>query len=184
MFPVKCPRCTLVWYSNEEEGGGVRLCSDCSDALKRNRRWDPVRIDAFLIATGIFVLVDLVFIPLAALLPGTFGTPLLVYGAVLSVGAFLVFSGFQGSLYGVPLVEKADWSLMRWPVMIGLVGFACVLAYFSLGIPAWKEKQGRVQEGTGVPRGIGRLHTPTSPPVPTVRAGLVHLAPPPHHFRT
>jgi hypothetical protein len=63
MIRVTCPRCTLVWYSNEKKGGRMQLCSDCADALKRNRRWEPVRIDAFLIAAGIFALVDLVFIP-------------------------------------------------------------------------------------------------------------------------
>jgi len=143
MIPVKCPRCTLEWYSNEEDAGRVQLCSDCVDALKRNRPWGPVQIDAFLIATAAFVLVDLVFIPLAALLPGTFGGALLAYGLVLSIGALIVFSAFT-KLFGVG--DKADWSLLRWPVMIGLVGLACVLAYYSLGIPAWKEQHSQKKE--------------------------------------
>jgi hypothetical protein len=167
MIPVKCPRCTLVWYSNEKDGGRVRLCSDCTDALKRNRRWEPVRIDAFVIAAGVFVLVDLLFIPLAALMPGTFGEPLRVYGLVLSISALSVFSVIlRISWWGVRWGSEADtlWPLMRWPVMIGPAGLACVMAYYSLGIPAWQEKQA-LARAAALPPGVDRLH-----PEPTFRA--------------
>src|SRR5438105_3630628 len=87
MFAVKCPRCTKEWYSNEKAGGRVRLCSDCSDVLKRNRR-DPLQIDAFIITTAVLVLVDLAFIGLSSLWPGTVGRVMWYYGALLGLGGF------------------------------------------------------------------------------------------------
>jgi hypothetical protein len=40
---VKCPRCTLVWYSEEDEGS-QRLCPTCIDHLRKERerkkQWD------------------------------------------------------------------------------------------------------------------------------------------------
>jgi hypothetical protein len=161
MIPVKCPRCTMVWYSNEEDAGRVRLCDRCTDFLRRNRRGGPVKLDAFLIATAGFVLVDIVFIPLAALLPGTVGPALFVYGLVLSIGALIVSQALAVAFGGVralwwiflPTIwEQIDWNLMRWPVMIGPAGLACILAYFSLGIPAWQEHAREQEAERFVPR--------------------------------
>jgi hypothetical protein len=46
---------------------------------------------------------------------------------------------------------------MRWPVMIGPAGLACVMAYHSLGIPGWKERQAQAR-AAALPPGVDRLH--------------------------
>src|SRR5262249_7574121 len=133
MIEAKCPRCEQVWYTEKTRGCRVRLCSDCADELRRHGR-NPFRIDAFLIATACFLFVDLFFILLAGLRPEIFGKALLVYGRVLLVPGCVVFvlvtyATSQGRLredYG-----DIDWNLARWPLMIALVGLACVLAYYS-----------------------------------------------------
>src|SRR5207248_5717557 len=38
MIEIKCPRCEQYWYSDDEEGGRVRLCDRCAGDLRRGRR--------------------------------------------------------------------------------------------------------------------------------------------------
>lgn len=130
MFPVKCPRCELVWYSNEEDAGRVRTCSSCIDELQRQRPFNPVRVDAFLIATVVFLAIDILLISLTGLWPDTVSMVLLVYGAVIGVVGLV---GLRRTL-GFGHAGDVDWSLARWPLMLALMGLACVLAYFTFVI--------------------------------------------------
>jgi hypothetical protein len=132
MIAVDCPRCGRTWYSEEDHAGRVRLCSDCADELRHNRRRYRLHWDAFTFtALGLFVL-DVQLIVLGAVLPDLFGMVLLVYGLVLLVpaGLFLAVS-LQAYWY----MTDADWDLLRWPVLVAAMGLACVAAYFALVLP-------------------------------------------------
>ena len=128
MIPVKCPRCLQEWYSDEEDAGRVRLCSACADDLRRNRRGSPVRLDAFMVAAAFSLAATVALILLGRLWPETFGMVLLVVGLLLFVGGL---SGFR-LVAGRQHIGDVDWVVARWPMMVALMGLACVLAYFPL----------------------------------------------------
>ena len=129
MIEIKCPRCQLYWYSDNEDEGSVRLCSACAEELRRHRG-QPIHIDVpFLIAVALFLLVDAILIVLTALWPGTFGMLVLVYGLALFVVGLRVFRRTSPGHIG-----DTNWTVARWPGMIALNGLACVLAAFSFAI--------------------------------------------------
>ncbi len=127
MVPVKCPRCTQVWYSDEAVAGRARLCTACADELQRRRRPSPLRLDAFLVTVAALLAADVALIVLARLWPQTFGRVLLVYGCLLLLPGL---AGFRlVARWGH--VADIDWSIARWPAAIALLGLASVLAYGS-----------------------------------------------------
>ena len=126
MIEIKCPRCEVYWYSDDAEGGAVRLCTKCAEQL-RGKRWTPPHFDApFFIAAGLFLLVDAVLILPTALWPTVFGIPVLIYGLVL----FVV--GLRIMRYLMPgHARDADWTEVRWPALAVLAGLACIMAAVS-----------------------------------------------------
>ncbi|HVS34524.1 MAG TPA: hypothetical protein VMS17_03015 [Gemmataceae bacterium] len=55
---------------------------------------------------------------------------MLIYGCLLAVPCGLWFSAvLRMGRWGD---GAFDWTIQRWPALIGLMGLACVLAYFSL----------------------------------------------------
>ena len=132
MISVECPRCGKVWYSDDREGGKVRLCSDCVDRLRNKRRGSPFRLDTFAIVALVLVLLDVLLIALTHLFPDTFGTFDLVFGSVL---CFLGLTGLRGCVRGRWYLTDVDWAIARWPLLLALIGLSCVLTYASLVLP-------------------------------------------------
>jgi hypothetical protein len=132
MISVDCPRCGKVWYSEEEEGGTVRLCADCSERLRGKRRSSPFRLDAFAVVALVLTVVDVFLIALAHVFPDTLGGFLAAYGAVLLLFGML---GLRSTMLGHWYLTDVDWSLGRWPLLMALLGLACVLAFASLVLP-------------------------------------------------
>jgi len=132
MISVDCPRCGKVWYSDDRHGGKVRLCSDCADKLRQKRHGSPFRLDAFAIVALILFAVDGLFILLAHLFPDVLAIPLVVYGGAL---LFVGLAGLRSCSRYHWYLADVDWDLARWPLLLALVGLACVLAYASLVLP-------------------------------------------------
>jgi hypothetical protein len=129
MIEIQCPRCEVYWYSDDTDGGTVRLCSKCADQLK-SKRGAPVSFDApFFIGAALFVLVDVVLIVFTAVWPHIFGYPVLIYGLLLCVVGLRVFR-----LFAPGHVGDVDWTGARWPALATLAGLACVLGALSFAI--------------------------------------------------
>jgi hypothetical protein len=133
MIEIQCPRCRQYWYSDEDEGR-VRLCSRCTDDLRR-QRGPRTEIDApFLIAVALCLVFDLTLITLTAFFPAVFGTVILAIGSILCLAGLIFWrivwrraerdwsSGFH---------REVDWSLGRWALLSLLTGLACMLAFVS-----------------------------------------------------
>jgi Concanavalin A-like lectin/glucanases superfamily len=146
MIPVKCPRCAHVWHSKVKPTGRDRLCADCIDDLRRKRRRRPPSVDPFWIVTAGVVFVDLVFLCMG-FAGSLFRWALLGWGMMLSIPSFYVLIWYRRlSNWGVA-GTGADMRLIRWPVMTGLSGAACMLVSFALGgLLAWQEKQQQQQQ--------------------------------------
>ena len=132
MIEIQCPRCLQYWYSREEvTGRRARLCPACADKQPRKRQGGGslVQLGVFAIVAAVLLGIDLVWIGLTVCWPDTFGPLMVIYGGVLL---------FPCALWMAAVVRMArwsgefDWTIHRWPVMIGLMGLACVLAFFSL----------------------------------------------------
>ncbi len=149
MIAVDCPRCGRTWYSDEEEAGKVRLCSDCARHLRDQRRGFVLQFDAFAITALVLLGVDLFLILLAALVPEPFGVLLLVYGGILLLGGVTLFRVLSWEHWHL---SDVDWTVARWAVLAALMGLACVLAYFSL-VPSTRHAfpDGRRSEGEARP---------------------------------
>ena len=72
---------------------------------------------------------DGVWIVLTACWPDAFAMPMAIYGGVLLLPCALWMSTV---VRRTGLIGEFDWTIHKWPVMIGLMGLACVLAFFSL----------------------------------------------------
>jgi hypothetical protein len=132
MVSVDCPRCGKIWYSDEDDEGATRLCSDCVDKLRRRHHGTPFRLDAFAFATMALLVLDVILIALAHLFPDVFGGFLILYGLILFVaGMFGLRFCHRGHWY----LTDLDWDLARWPAMLALIGLACVLGFGSLVLP-------------------------------------------------
>ncbi|HZY83620.1 MAG TPA: hypothetical protein VFE78_02205 [Gemmataceae bacterium] len=132
MIEIKCPRCEQYWYTDDKEGGRVRLCDRCAGALRRGRRGGQP-LGAFAAVTAALLGADLLLVVLARLLPGVFEKVLLGYGLVLSVAGAV---GWRLLAPGWGLhVGDIDWGAARWPALVGLMGLACLLAYASFVAP-------------------------------------------------
>jgi hypothetical protein len=123
MIEIKCPRCEQYWYSDDEDVGRVRLCSSCAEKLRRNRGGPRDALDLpFLIAVTVLLVVDAVAILLTRLWPQTFSTPVLIYGAVLTVAGLAGLRLLAGRFN-----REVDWSIARWPLLFALTGIPCVI---------------------------------------------------------
>jgi hypothetical protein len=132
MIGVDCPRCGKVWYSDDRHGGKVRLCSGCADKLRRKRHGSPFRLDAFAVVALVLFTVDVLLILVTHLFPDVFGAFLVVYGGVL---LFAGMVGLRSCSIGHWHVADVDWYVARWPLLLALLGLACVLAFASLVLP-------------------------------------------------
>jgi hypothetical protein len=134
MIEVQCPRCLQYWYSREEVTGRERLCSACADRQPRKRRGGLMKqLGVFAVVAAVLLAVDGVWIGLTACWPGVFGVAMLIYGCVLSCPCVLWFSAVLRASRWTG--AEMDWTIHRWPLLIGLTGLACVLAFFSLVHP-------------------------------------------------
>ena len=129
MIEIKCPRCEQYWYSDDEEGGRVRLCDRCADDLRRGRRGGRP-MGAFAVAAAALLAIDVGLIALARLLPAVFGPVLLVYGLVLAFGGAATFRLLLPGLW--IHAGDIDWGVARWPLLVALMGFVCLTAYASM----------------------------------------------------
>jgi len=128
MVAIKCPRCEQIWHSNDADYGLVRLCDRCEDALRKNRREPGFTFDAFVAVTAGFFAVDVILIISSRFWPESVGLVMLIYGFVLMIPGLRVLRGVVGFQHA----GDADWSIGRWPLMIALMGLACVLAYIPI----------------------------------------------------
>jgi hypothetical protein len=136
MIEVQCPRCLQYWYSKEEvTGRRARLCPACVGKRRGilQRGAGPfggaAQLGVFAVVAAALLVVDGVWIVLAACWPDVFGAVMLIYGGVLLLPSALWFAAV---LRIVRWGWEMDWTIHRWPMLIGLMGLACVLAYFSL----------------------------------------------------
>ncbi|HEV3146582.1 MAG TPA: hypothetical protein VGZ47_22025 [Gemmataceae bacterium] len=130
MVAIKCPRCEQIWHSDETEHGRVRLCSRCEETLRKNRPEPGIRFDAFVAVTAGLLVIDIIWIALGRIWPDSVGMAMLIYGLVLLVPGLRVLARVTGFGHA----GDADWNIGRWPLMIVLMGLACVLAYIPIVI--------------------------------------------------
>ena len=128
MVAIKCPRCEQTWHSDEAEHGRVRLCDRCEETLRKNRREPGFRFDAFVAVTAVLLVIDLILIALSRIWPDPFGVVMLIYGLVLMIPGMRVLARVTGFGHA----GDADWNIGRWPLMIALMGLACVLAFIPI----------------------------------------------------
>jgi hypothetical protein len=89
-----------------------------------------------MIVTAGFLMVDIGLIVLAAIWPATFGKALFIYGLALFIPGLLTQRVLRVGTHSIwDKDSETDWTVSRWPVMIALIGLACVLAYCSLVLP-------------------------------------------------
>jgi hypothetical protein len=130
MIEVQCPRCLRHWFSkNEVTGRRARLCPACADRAPKKRQPVMVQVGIFAVVAAVLLVIDVVWIALAGLWPETFGILMAIYGGVLLLPCALWMSAV---VRRTNLGSEFDWTIHKWPVMIGLIGLACVLAFFSL----------------------------------------------------
>lgn len=130
MIEVQCPRCTQYWYSKRQlTGRRASLCPACADRLPRKPQPVMVQLGVFAVVTAFLLVVDVVWITLSMVWPDMFGMFMVVYGGLLLLPCALWLSAVVRM---TRLSGEFDWAIHKWPVMIGLMGLACVLAFFSL----------------------------------------------------
>jgi hypothetical protein len=128
MVAIKCPRCEQVWHSDDPEYGRVRLCDRCEETLRKNRRAPGFKLDAFAAVTAVLLAIDLILIAGSRFWPDSVGLVTLIYGLLLLVPGLRILARVTG--YGH--AGDADWNIGRWPLMIALMGLACVLAFIPI----------------------------------------------------
>jgi drug/metabolite transporter (DMT)-like permease len=104
------------------------LCDRCEETLRKNRPEPAFQFGAFAAVTAGLLLVDLALILSSRLWPDSMGLVTLIYGLVLLVPGLRILARLTG--YGH--AGDADWNIGRWPLMIALMGLACVLAYIPI----------------------------------------------------
>lgn len=126
MYEVRCPRCQQFWYTDEADGGAVRLCADCAHRLRQERRaGEPV--GPFLFAVAGLLAAVIILIAVTAAWPRAFGGPLALVGVLLwAPGAAGLRRAFR-----VGHVGDVDWTTARWPLLFLLCGTGCLLAFFT-----------------------------------------------------
>jgi hypothetical protein len=131
MHEIQCPRCLQYWYSDKEvKDRRARVCAACADREPRKKTGGAVQLGVFAIVAAVLLGVDGVWIVLAAAWPDTVGPVMLIYGGVLLLPCALWFSALvRMARWGG---TELDWTIHRWPLLIGFMGLACILAYFSL----------------------------------------------------
>ena len=136
MIEVQCPRCLQYWYSRDDvTGRRARLCPACAGKRRGMLHGGAApfggaaQLGVFVVVAAFLLVVDGLWMVLTGCWPTTFGRPMLIYGCVLFIPAALWFGVIlRRSQWG----GEMDWTVHRWPLLIGLTGLACVLAYFSL----------------------------------------------------
>jgi hypothetical protein len=128
MVAIKCPRCNQIWHSDDAEYGRVRLCDRCEETLRKNRREPGIQFGAFAAVTAILFVIDLSLIIGSRFWPDSLGLSMLIYGLVLLVPGLRI----SARVCGFGHAGDADWNIGRWPLMIALMGLACVLAYIPI----------------------------------------------------
>ena len=132
MIEIQCPRCLQYWYLDEGERVRGKLCPGCRDKRPRKRTTGGgIQLGVFALVAGALLLVDGAWITLSALWFDPFGPAMAIYGGILlfpcAVWLSAVFRMYRWGGGG-----EFDWNIHRWPLLIGLMGLACVLAFFSL----------------------------------------------------
>ena len=96
--------------------------------MRKNRREPGFKFDAFVGVTAALLAIDLVLIISSRIWPDSVGWVMLIYGFVLLIPGLRLLR----SVVGFGHAGDADWNIGRWPLMIALMGLACVLAYLPI----------------------------------------------------